>query len=179
MEEGVKARWGNLEVEIVGGDITEQEVEAIVNAANNELWMGGGVAGAIKRKGGEEIEREAMSRGPIEVGSAIETGAGKLPVKYVIHAAVMSGRELTTDADKIRRATRSALGLAERLGVQSVAFPALGTGVGGVPFDECSKIMLSELRDFAGEAKNVGLVRFVLYGKEAFESFKQVLEGMK
>lgn len=176
--EAPKARWGEVEVELVEGDITEQEVDAIVNAANNELWMGGGVAGAIKRKGGEEIEREAVSKGPIEVGSAIETGAGRLPAKYVIHAAVMSGRDLKTDAEKIRRATRSALELAEKLGVRSVAFPALGTGVGGFPFDECARIMLSETREFAQKAKNVKLVRFVLYGREAFEAFRRVFEGM-
>ena len=176
--EAPRAKWGNVEVELVEGDITEQEVDAIVNAANNELWMGGGVAGAIKRKGGEEIEREAVSKGPIEVGSAVETGAGRLPAKYVIHAAVMSGRDLKTDAEKIRRATRSALELAERLGVESIAFPALGTGVGGFPFEECAKIMLSEVKGFAQGAKNVKLVRFVLYGREAFEAFKRVFEGM-
>ncbi|HIE09697.1 MAG TPA: macro domain-containing protein [Armatimonadetes bacterium] len=178
MGEGVKAKWGNLEVEIVEGDITEQAVDAIVNAANNELWMGGGVAGAIKRKGGEEIEREAISKGPIEVGSAIETGAGRLKAKYVIHAAVMSGRELKTDGEKIRRATRSALELAERLGVRSLAFPALGTGVGGFPFSECARIMLSEVKDFGERAERVKLVRLVLYGKEAFEAFREVFEGM-
>ena len=95
-------------IQIRKGDITESTSEAIVNAANNHLWMGGGVAGAIKRKGGAAIEREAMAQGPIEVGSSVMTSGGTLPSKYVIHAAVM-GQDLHTDAERVRAATRSSL----------------------------------------------------------------------
>ena len=123
-------------MDLVQGDICERPVGAIVNAANNHLWMGGGVAGAIKRRGGVEIEREAMAQGPIPVGRAVATGAGALAARYVIHAAVM-GQDLRTDAALIREATRAALLVAEGLGVQSIAFPALGTGVGGFPLEAC------------------------------------------
>ena len=115
-----------MKIKFVKGDITDMEVDAIVNAANNELWMGGGVAGAIKRKGGIEIEEEAVKKGPIPVGEAIVTGAGKLKAKYVIHGAVM-GRDLQTDAEKIKNATINSLKRAEELGLKSIAFPAFGT----------------------------------------------------
>ena len=122
-------RIKNTEFKIVRGDITEFAVEAIVNAANNELWMGGGVAGAIKRKGGQCIEDEALKQGPIEVGGAVATSAGALKSKYVIHAATM-GMDFKTDELKVRSSCASALKEAERLKVRSIAFPALGCGVG-------------------------------------------------
>src|SRR4051794_26458819 len=110
-------------------------VEAIVNAANNELWVGGGVARAIKAAGGAEIAREAMAQGPIEPGSAVVTPAGRLPapIRWVIHAATMRGSDLRTDESLIRTATRSALKSADDIGAKSIALPALGTGVGGFP----------------------------------------------
>ena len=118
-------------IEVVQGDITKQEVDAIVNAANNHLWMGAGVAGAIVRRGGRGIENEAVRQGPINVSQAVVTGGGTLPAKHVIHAAVM-GQNLQTDGDTIRQTTINALKLAEKQALRSVAFPALGTGVGGV-----------------------------------------------
>src|SRR5436189_5284812 len=102
----------HMDVDVVEGDIAALAVDAIANAANNHLWMGAGVAGAIKRAGGEEIEREAVARGPIEVGDAVATGAGRLPARYVIHGAVM-GQDLRTDAALIRRATRPCLEVAD------------------------------------------------------------------
>src|SRR5512141_963847 len=125
-----------LQLTVILGDITEQATDAIVNAANNHLWMGAGVAGAIKARGGEEIEREAMKLGPIEPGQAVTTTAGRLRARYCIHAAAM-GQDLATSAELITRATRSALAEAARLDIDSVAFPALGTGVGGFPADAC------------------------------------------
>ena len=130
-----------LELSVVEGDITALEVDAIANAANNALWMGAGVAGAIKRAGGEEIEREAVAKGPIEIGDAVATGAGRLPAKWVIHGAVM-GQDLRTDADLVRRTTESCLRVADELGAESIALPAFGTGVGGFPLDECAEIMV-------------------------------------
>ena len=124
-------------LEVVEGDIAAMAVDAVANAANNHLWMGAGVAGAIKRAGGEEIEREAIAHGPIEVGDAVATGAGRLPARWVIHAAVM-GQDLATNGDAIRRATRRTLELADELGAESLALPAFGTGVGGFPLDECA-----------------------------------------
>lgn len=156
------------EITIVQGDITDSDCEAIVNAANDRLWMGAGVAGAIKRKGGAEIEREAVATGPIPVGSAVATGAGRLRARYVIHAAVM-GQDLRTDAATIAAATRSALQVAEELGVSSIAFPALGTGVGGFSIRECARLMLDVASHHDGE--HVKTITFVLFDRPSFEEF--------
>lgn len=168
-------RINHLKLTLVEGDITEVECDAIVNAANNRLWMGGGVAGAIKRKGGAEIEREAVAKGPIQVGESIHTSAGALKAKYVIHAAVM-GDDRRTDADKIYRATRSSLLLAEQLGVRKIAFPALGTGVGGFPYKESAKAMMRAIEELTPSLDKLQEVVLVLWGKEAFDSFKEVIE---
>ncbi|HDP96345.1 MAG TPA: Appr-1-p processing protein, partial [Euryarchaeota archaeon] len=126
-------------VEIVQGDISLQTVDAIVNAANNHLWMGSGVAGAIKRMGGTDIEKEAVRKGPIAIGESVYTSAGNLRAKNVIHAAVM-GQDLKTDEKKVRDATKSALRVARELDSESVALPALGTGVGGFPVKRAAEI---------------------------------------
>jgi O-acetyl-ADP-ribose deacetylase (regulator of RNase III) len=154
-------------IRIVKGDISSVKVDAVVNAANNHLWMGAGVAGALKRRGGQEIEDEAVKRGPIPVGDAVETGAGVLPARYVIHAAVM-GQDLRTDEKILRKATRNVMELAESLGVKSVAFPALGTGVGGFPLKRCAQVMLEEVLNYPGSLEVV----FVLYSEESFSIFK-------
>jgi O-acetyl-ADP-ribose deacetylase (regulator of RNase III) len=175
------------------GDITDLATDAIVNAANNRLWMGAGVAGAIKRKGGAEIEREAVAKGPIPIGEAVVTGAGRLKAEYVIHAAVM-GQDLRTDAAKIRAATENSLKRANELGLTSIAFPALGTGVGGFPLDECARVMFSVVRQhLAGPTSDkpaptgsprpgmgAGLsslqeVVFALWGEEAYRVFADEL----
>jgi O-acetyl-ADP-ribose deacetylase (regulator of RNase III) len=161
-------------LEIVLGDITGEQTVAIVNAANNHLWMGAGVAGAIKQKGGESIEREAVAQGPVEVGSAVITSAGKLSAKYVIHAAVM-GQDLHTDADKVALATRNALKLAEKNNIESISFPALGTGVGGFSVFHCAKIMITIAIEFLTVSKSLHLIRFVLFDKKTFEAFEQEL----
>jgi O-acetyl-ADP-ribose deacetylase (regulator of RNase III) len=162
-----------MRIELVQGDIATLEVDAIVNAANNRLLMGAGVAGAIKRRGGQEIEDEGVRKGPIAIGEAAVTGAGRLKARYVIHAAVM-GMDFQTDAKKIRDATRNALKRARELGVKSVAFPALGTGVGGFPLEECARIMLDEVRR---GAEGLERVVFALYGAEARGAFERALRG--
>jgi len=161
-------------IEVVEGDITVQAADAIVNAANNELWMGAGVAGAIKTRGGGEIEREAMARGPIGVGEAVATGAGRLAARYVIHAAVM-GQNLQTDAALVRRAAQSALAVAAGLGLTSIALPALGTGVGGFPMDACARMMLEAVREHAAGPTTLERVVFVLWGRPAYETFAAVV----
>ena len=166
----MQKKLGRIEIKLTQGDITEQEVEAIVNPANNHLWMGVGVAGAIKRKGGIEIEREAMSKGPIPVGEAVVTGAGSLKAKYVIHAAVM-GQDLTTNEQHIRNATLNSLKRAEELKIKSIAFPAFGTGVGGFPVDECAKIMVDEIRNFSNQAEFIEEVRFVLFDEKSYDAW--------
>ena len=163
-----------VKIEAQRGDITQLELDALVNAANNRLWMGGGVAGALKRAGGEEIEAEAIKKGPIPVGEAVATGAGKLKARYVIHAAVM-GQDLMTDSGKIGQATRNSLLRADELGLKSIAFPALGTGVGGFPLDECARIMVSEVRRYSVRKTGLERVVFILYDEPAYQVFKQEL----
>jgi O-acetyl-ADP-ribose deacetylase (regulator of RNase III) len=169
---------GNGEIEITKGDITEAATEAIVNAANNHLWMGAGVAGAIKRKGGIEIEREAVSKGPVKVGEAVITGAGRLKARYVIHAAGM-GQDLQTDARKVKDATRSSLELAESHKISSIAFPAIGTGVGGFPASECAKIMVGEAASFLRKSRSLRKVTFVLFDKSTEDAFRAVLKSQE
>jgi O-acetyl-ADP-ribose deacetylase (regulator of RNase III) len=159
-------------ITLVQGDLTEQDTEAIVNAANNKLWMGGGVAGAIKRKGGEEIEKEALSKGPIPIGEVAVTKGGRLKAKYVIHAATM-GIDFRTDARIIEQSTLSGLKSAEEMGLKSIALPALGTGVGGFPVDRCARIMLPVARDFCKSAKSLQEIRMVLFDRLSFQAFEE------
>jgi O-acetyl-ADP-ribose deacetylase (regulator of RNase III) len=162
------------DIELYKGDITRLELDALVNAANNHLWMGAGVAGAIKKAGGREIETEAVSKGPIPVGQAVATGAGRLKARYIIHAAVM-GTDLATDAEKIRQSTRNSLIRADELGITSLAFPALGTGVGGFPIDECARIMITEVLNYSARKTGLRKVVFVLFSEQSYRVFKQEL----
>lgn len=163
-----------IEVKVIKGDITQLQVDAIVNAANNKLFMGGGVAYAIKKKGGQAIEDEAVKKGPIGIGEAVATSAGKLSAKYIIHAATM-GMDFRTDEDKIRSSCSSSLKLAEELKISSIAFPALGCGVGGFPLLASAKIMSQEVLKYARENKKTSLkeVIFCLYDDEAFRVFEK------
>jgi O-acetyl-ADP-ribose deacetylase (regulator of RNase III) len=161
-----------VQLEVVDGDITRLEVDAIANAANDRLWMGAGVAGAIKRAGGDEIEREAVANGPIPVGEAVATTGGRLPARWVIHGAVM-GQDLRTDADKVRRTTASCLRVADELGARSLALPAFGTGVGGFPLEACARIMVAAVR--AHEPGSLRRVVFAVFGDEARDAFDHAL----
>ena len=174
MSEPLAAMFGPTRISVVKGDITAQDVDAVVNAANNRFWMGGGVAGAIKRAGGEEIETEAMAKGPVEPGNAVTTGAGRLHARYCIHAAVM-GQGLQTDAELILNATTSALAEAARLKPDSVAFPALGTGVGGFGFHEAARAMFKAIQTHARDHQHPSEVRLVLFTQDACDSFAEVL----
>ncbi|HSE81949.1 MAG TPA: macro domain-containing protein [Gaiellaceae bacterium] len=159
-------------LEVIEGDITTLDVDAIANAANDQLWMGAGVAGAIKREGGDEIEREAVALGPIALGDAVATGGGRLRARHVIHGAVM-GQDLTTTPELVARTTRRCLEVADELGARSVALPAFGTGVGGFPLNECARIMVNEARSF--EPRTVKRVLFAVYGASAEEAFRTAL----
>jgi O-acetyl-ADP-ribose deacetylase (regulator of RNase III) len=161
-----------MRLEVVEGDIALLEVDAVANAANDHLWMGAGVAGALKRAGGDEIEREAVALGPVEVGTAVATGAGSLPANYVIHGAVM-GQDLRTSADLVRRTTKSCLELADELGLGSLALPAFGTGVGGFPLEECAEIMVGEARVY--EPRSLERVVFAVYGDDSRRAFEDAL----
>jgi O-acetyl-ADP-ribose deacetylase (regulator of RNase III) len=161
-----------VQLEVVEGDITELDVDAIANAANNHLWMGGGVAGAIKRAGGAEIEREAEAQGPIAIGEAVATTGGRLKAKHVVHGAVM-GQDLRTNAEIVARTTRRVLEVADELGARSLALPAFGTGVGGFPLAECARIMVGEAQGY--EPRNLERVAFAVFGDEAEEAFRAAL----
>lgn len=157
---------------MVEGDIAALEVDAIANAANDGFWMGAGVAGALKRAGGEEIEREAVAKGPIPLGEAVETGAGRLCARWVVHGAVM-GQDLRTSADVVRRTTASCLRRSDDLGARSLALPAFGTGVGGFPLGECARIMVEEVRAF--EPRSLERVVLAVFGDEARRAFEAAL----
>jgi O-acetyl-ADP-ribose deacetylase (regulator of RNase III) len=161
-----------MEIEVVEADITALPVDAIANAANDRLWMGAGVAGAIKRAGGEEIEREAVAKGPVEVGDAVATGAGRLQASWVVHGAVM-GQDLRTDAEKIRRTTRRCLEVADELGAESLALPAFGTGVGGFAADEAARVMADVVTAY--EPRSLQRVVFAVRGVDVRRAFETAL----
>jgi O-acetyl-ADP-ribose deacetylase (regulator of RNase III) len=162
-----------LTFEVADGDIAAQHTDAVVNAANNAFWMGSGVAGALKARGGQAIEAEAMAQGPVEPGECVLTSGGRLAARYVIHAAVM-GQDLQTSARLIERATRNSLALAEARRISSIAFPAFGTGVGGFAIDECARVMIGAIRAHVTEARSLRLVRLVLFGLPAYRVVAEV-----
>ncbi len=169
-------RVGNAGVEIEQGDISRATTEAVVNAANNRLWMGAGVAGALKRAGGPSIEREAVAQGPIDVGEAVVTGGGNLAAKVVIHAAGM-GADLRTDAGKVRTATAASMRRAEENGIRSITFPAIGTGVGGLPLETCAEVMLDAVIKHLKTTQCIEEVRFCLFDDAGRDAFERVLRG--
>jgi len=174
----MKLKVKQASVLVERGDITDWEVDAIVNAANSTLAMGAGVAAAIKRKGGVIIEEDAMRQGPIEVGEAVLTTAANLPATHVIHAAAL-GPDLKADATKIRAATKSALQLAEKHRITSMAFPAFGTGVGGFPPAKAADAMVATVLDhLRSGTSSLKRVVFVLYQDEAYKAFTDVLKHL-
>jgi O-acetyl-ADP-ribose deacetylase (regulator of RNase III) len=174
----VKVKVGSASVAIERGDITDWDVDAIVNAANSTLAMGAGVAAAIKRKGGVLIEEEAMRQRPIEVGEAVLTPGGNLAATHVIHAVVM-GPDLKTDPETITRTTRSVLAIAEKHRLTSIALPALGTGVGHVPPAAAAEAMLTAVVGHLKPGKTtLKRVLFVVYQDEAFRAFSDALKRL-
>jgi O-acetyl-ADP-ribose deacetylase (regulator of RNase III) len=174
----MKVKIGKTTLVVERGDITDAEVDAVVNAANSDLWMGTGVAGAMKRKGGVVIEEEALRQGPIEIGEAVLTVAGNLPATHVIHAATM-GKGLRADPEKIAAATRSTLALAEKHKLESIAFPALGSGVGGVPPAQSAEAILSTIVEHVARSNSsLQRVLFVLYQDEAYKAFTDTLKRL-
>ncbi len=164
---------------LIEGDITEQDVDAIVNAANSELILGAGVAGAIREKGGPTIQRECNEVGPVEVGSAALTGAGNLSARHVIHAAGMAAPGGTADEESVRGALRASLALAAEHGFGSIAIPAVGTGVGGLALQRCAEVSLEEVRAHLAGETSLEEVRFVLFGEPAFRVFEMVNDAAK
>jgi O-acetyl-ADP-ribose deacetylase len=162
------------EIEVQQADITKLEVDAIANAANTELRHGGGVAGAISRAGGPDVQAESADRAPIALGEAVETTAGEMPSRWVIHAATM---ELggPTSAEIIRRATASTLAKADELGARSLALVAFGTGVGGFPLEEAARIEVEEVRRHLGSGSGIERVVFAVRGEDAEAAFRSAM----
>ncbi len=177
----MRRRFGKVTVELVEGDITELDTDAIVNPANSELAHGGGVAGAIVRKGGEIIQDESktwiLARGEVPVGRAAITTGGRLHARYVIHAVGPMMGEGEED-EKLRQATVSSLRMAEKHSLFSIAFPAISTGIFGYPLDRCAQVMLSTVVDYIQKETTLKRIIFCLWGKEAFEVFKNVLKKL-
>ena len=162
------------EIEVVEGDITKLELDAITNAANTDLRHGGGVAGAISRAGGPSIQAESDGLAPIELGAAVATGGGDLPARWVIHAATMHLGG-PTSAEAIRAATASALRVADELGARSLALVAFGTGVGGFPLDDAARIEAEEVRRHLGDQTGLERVVFCVFGEPARAAFERAV----
>jgi O-acetyl-ADP-ribose deacetylase (regulator of RNase III) len=160
------------------GDLTEMETDAIVNAANNDLQLGGGLAGIIRRKGGDAIQRECNQIGTIPVGGAVITSGGKLKARYIIHAASM---ELGghTNARALRSSTAHSLRVASENGLRTIAFPAIGTGIGGFPLSECAAIMLHEVVEHLKKPTALEKIYFVLFDSKALAAFENEMHGIE
>ena len=169
----------NERILIHQGDITDTEVDAIVNAANNDLILGAGVAGAILRKGGESIQEECNEIGSIPIGYAAITGGGKLKARYVIHAASMGLGDARTTAKSLRTSTAHALRLAAERKLKSIAFPAVGTGVSGFPMEECAQIMLAEAAQHLKGETSLETIYFVLFDARARDTFQHTWDKLQ
>ncbi|MBA2719404.1 MAG: macro domain-containing protein [Chloroflexi bacterium] len=161
-------------IELWNGDICELEVDAIVNAANLSLWMSTGVAGEIKRAGGDAIEFAAVRQAPVPLGEAVVTPGGRLAAKIVIHAVSLD-RDRRTNAEIIDRAVRSAMARARELRLGSIAFPAMGTGVGGFPIDEAARVTVRAVRDELNRSPGIQFVTFAMRGPAAYRAFETAL----
>lgn len=174
----VETTYKGVRVRVVEGDITEMSVGAIVNPANSLLIMGGGVAGAIKRKGGVEIEEEARKHAPVPVGEAVATTAGRLKAKYVIHAPTMERPAMRIGLENVEKATRAALKLADKLGIETIAFPGMGTGVGGIPYYDAARKMLEVVKEHIDNGTGLKEIILVAWGKEAYNDFSRALRDV-
>jgi len=160
------------------GDLTAEAVDAIVNAANSALVLGAGVAGAIRERGGPEIQAECDAIGPIAVGDAAVTGAGRLPARFVIHAAGMPPGGAASEAS-VRACMRRSLELARERGLRSLAVPALGAGVGGLAVQRCAEILIEEARAHLAGETALEEIRFVLFGEPVYRVFEATLDAAK
>ena len=164
-------------ITIVRGDLTEQDVDAVVNAANNGLQMGGGVAGALSRKGGPAVQEDCNRVGPIPLGEAAVTTAGELPARCIIHAASMALGQKTSE-ENLRASTRNSLLRAKEKDLATIAFPAVGAGIAGFPMRRCAEVMLEETAAHLAGETSLEEVRFVLFHDSAYETFREVYEAL-
>jgi len=168
--------YKSVRIVVVTGDITKQEVDAIVNPANSLLIMGGGAAGAIKRIGGEEIEDEAVKHAPVPVGEAVATGAGKLKAKYIIHAPTMERPAMRIGKRNVGLSVRGALKCAEGLKIRSIAFPGMGTGVGGLSLEEAARAMINEVKEHIDKRTTLKQMVFVGFGEDLTHAFERAVK---
>ncbi len=159
-------------MKVVRGDITTQQVDAIVNSVNNDLLLGGGVSGAISRVAGPSVQEECHRIGTVPLGTAVVTPAGNLAAKWIIHAAV-NPLGLWADAKSVRAAVRNALAKAKELGLKRVAFPAIGTGAGGFPVERCVDILVEEVQKHGEGPTSLEETSFVLYDEKPFAIFEE------
>lgn len=170
-----KVRYGQVLFETRLGDITCEEADALVNPANSLLTMGGGVALALKTAGGEEVEEEALKKAPIPVGKAVATAAGKLKAKYIIHSPTMPEPAARTDVSSVNKATKAALALARLLGLRSLVFPGMGTGVGRVPYEKAASAMVKALKEHINEGTCLQRVILISLKKDLLDAFDRAL----
>ncbi len=165
----------SVKIIVMKGDITEVDCDAIVNPANSLMLMGGGVAGAIKRKGGEEIEEEARRHAPVPVGEAIVTTAGKLKAKYVIHAPTMERPAMPTSYEKVVKAVLAALKRSNELDIKCIAFPGMGTGVGGLSAREGAEAIRDALLEFLRKSEvKVREILLVAFTDDLYNEFSRI-----
>lgn len=165
----------NLNVEVKRGDLTKERADAICNPANSLMFMGGGAAGAIKRAGGDEIEREALRHAPVAVGRAIATTAGKLRARWVIHAPTMERPAMQTTEEKVYSATKAALECAESVSSQSLILPGMGTGVGGLSPERAARAMVKALKEFAHSARSLREIILCDLSGEMVDAWRRAL----
>lgn len=172
---GIKQLYKGVNIIVLSGDITKQKVDAIVNPANSLMIMGGGVAGAIKRAGGQEIEDEAIKHVPVAVGKAIATGAGQLKARHVIHAPTMKMLAMRIDKRNIQSAVGGALECAKQLKIETIAFPGMGTGVGGLSLEEAARTMVSTIREHIDEGTCLNQIVLVGFTKNLTCAFEKAI----
>lgn len=168
-------KLGNLVVEVRQGDLTKQVADAICNPANSLMYMGGGAAGALKRAGGEEVEREALKHAPMPVGKAIAATAGKLRARWVVHAPTMERPAMRTTDEKVHRATLAALRCADKVGAESIVVPGMGTGVGGVSCTNAAREMTKALQEFSLVSKSLKKIILCDLGDEMVNAWRNAL----
>ena len=173
----MKLRVNNSEIELVQGDITESDTDAIVNAANSQLVLGAGVAGAIRTKGGPAIQEECNAIGHCPVGGSVITSGGNLKARHVIHAVGPRQGE-GDEEEKLKNATLSSLKVAEENNLKSITFPAISTGVYGFPLDACARIMLTTVREYLSGTTKIERVVFALFDDQSFKAFKDQLKKL-
>ena len=169
----------NTKITIVAGDITKFEADALVNPANSQLVMGGGVAGALLRAGGNRIQEEALKKAPVQIGRAVATTAGRLKAKYIVHAPTMTRPAMATSLENVRAATRGALECAQQMRIQSIAFPGLGTGVGGLDLQDAANAIVEEIKSHIEAGTTIKQIALIDYNSDLTQAFEKATRTLR